>query len=297
MFDGLPGAVLNFAGDIYANDRNRKLTHETQDFNAEEAKKNRDFQEEMRKTQYQTAVGDMKAAGLNPMLAYSQGGAGTPNGSSASGQAPTATMNPMSKAIDTKLSSSMNAAQIDQVHATTEAARAQAAKSIAEIDQIGASAAQLKAQTGMIPIQLNEISQRIAASQTSQYKDTTQAKTIESQGRLFDAQRQLATIDQKYRQGQIDQVTAQTALTRINAELDRLKVPEATNKHNMETSEWGQYRHYIPDAAQITNSAGGLLRLLPNTVTDTIKEHFESMDTNGRGNSSTKETTRKRKGR
>lgn len=42
------------------------------------------FSERMRSTQYQTAVEDMKAAGINPMVAYSQGGAGTPSGGSQS---------------------------------------------------------------------------------------------------------------------------------------------------------------------------------------------------------------------
>lgn len=38
------------------------------------------FQERMRATQYQTATTDMRKAGLNPLLAYQQGGAGTPSG-------------------------------------------------------------------------------------------------------------------------------------------------------------------------------------------------------------------------
>ena len=54
-------------------------------FNAAEAQKNRDWQTEMSNTAYQRAMKDMAAAGLNPILAYSQGGASVPGGAVASG--------------------------------------------------------------------------------------------------------------------------------------------------------------------------------------------------------------------
>lgn len=50
-------------------------------YNSAEAQANREWQEHMSSTAYQRAVEDMKKAGLNPILAFSNGGASTPGGS------------------------------------------------------------------------------------------------------------------------------------------------------------------------------------------------------------------------
>ena len=59
-------------------------------FSADEAQKNRDWQEKMSNSAYTRAVSDLKNAGLNPVLAVSgMSGASTPAGSSATGIAQT----------------------------------------------------------------------------------------------------------------------------------------------------------------------------------------------------------------
>lgn len=82
--------VFNAEQAQIGRDYGQSMFNQSSAFNAAEAQKNRDFQQYNSNTQYQRAVGDLQSAGLNPMLAYTQGGAGTPTGSSASSSAPSA---------------------------------------------------------------------------------------------------------------------------------------------------------------------------------------------------------------
>lgn len=53
-------------------------------FNLQQTREQREFQTEMSNTAYQRSMADMRKSGLNPILAFSQGGASTPNSSAAS---------------------------------------------------------------------------------------------------------------------------------------------------------------------------------------------------------------------
>jgi len=77
---------LGLIGGIVNNNANANQAQVANQFSAQQAQDQMDFQKEMSNTSYQRGTADMEAAGLNPMLAYSQGGASVPTGAMAVGQ-------------------------------------------------------------------------------------------------------------------------------------------------------------------------------------------------------------------
>ena len=130
----LLGAGVSYMGAQDANDTNQSIANQNTATNIAEAQKTRDFQAEMSNTAYQRAVKDMQAAGLNPMLAYTQGGASTPSGATGYAQQAAPMQNKGAVAAQGISDAGSKPFQIQQMMAQTDQLKANSAQQITQAE-------------------------------------------------------------------------------------------------------------------------------------------------------------------
>lgn len=229
------GGLLSKRGQDNANEANVALTDE-----------NRQWMEKMSSTSYQRGVKDMEAAGLNPMLAYSQGGASTPTSA-----APV-----VQNSLGAGVSGFANSAQ--SVVGMMQGVQ-QVQQSKAQEDNLRAGADKIRSETMERDMNTAALAARI--SQTNASSDQAKAVAAKTLEEVLGARYTSQSAQMAYRANKGDDElkgtgwAADVARRKAEASLANLEIPRAQNEAGFETTGMGQMNPYLRQVLQIFRGA------------------------------------------
>lgn len=196
-------------------------------------------------TRYQTTVKDLEAAGLSPMLAYSQGAGSAPSGQMASAQ------NPAEGISAAYQQSQLNAAAVAKTQADTKVSEAQAENVVYDTLLKKASIFKTQADASLSTQSAEESKARVGFMEVQSKKLTEEIKNIPREGeRIVALTKQLGSLDVLMKQQGLtevqrtDQMKWLAVKTMLDSDLISLDV-EAAKKFDNFAREYKQYEPIV----------------------------------------------------
>lgn len=240
FFDSAGGDIVSAVGSLVGT----SMTNQANSDRAAEANR---FSAEQYANRYQTTVKDLMAAGLNPMLAYSQG-----PGTSPTGQQAAPAQNMLGNAIDTynknRTTTSaiqLQQEQVNQAKSTTHLNNANSAKAEAEAEVA-------KEQANLLKLQ--------------QPKTQAETKTSEELGKMYIQQAGASAAQAK----QAMQMVEKIAQENQNLKQDLIRIQQANDQNAPESQIAKKYPTFYYIFHSLMPSLSGSVPNLPR-VTNVYK--------------------------
>lgn len=266
-------ALLSGAGSLFSGAQNSDEATWARDHSAWQANVSRDWQEHMSNTAYQRSTADMKAAGLNPMLAYHQGGASTPGGAMGTSAQAAPWQNPAGSFGAT------TAAQIRNMDANTDKTRAEEREIEDRRPTHEVTRDQLKQSIAESAMRIEEI-----IAHTSE-RDASAAQIKQQTENLRELIPQIrATVQQLRSHAQLNKDQSSEITQRIRENLPALEAafkklenlykgmesPSRETTHAFESSATGSVLRTIKEALKDLIPAFGVIIPAPGRTNETI---------------------------
>lgn len=206
----LIGGGFSLLGNLLGGSSAKSAQREANKANIALNRENRAWMEEMSNTEYQRGMQDMKAAGLNPMLAFSQGGANTPNNSAAT----VIPEDAMGKAITSAGNSAGNALAVMQGLANINLTKATTAKTLEEAKTAGVTSGNAAA-----------VQEQALANARAEYRNILEREDLTRHQRLQIETLLPQLVEQQ--RIQMDAAKQQTSSAAAEEKLTRAKLPAA----------------------------------------------------------------------